>query len=155
MKILPNRTIPAGDPKAWQAWRWMRIEHPETGLYLLRLYVLRTPKGGLMVHYLAGPDTDRHGHDHPWGGFRSFILRGGYVEHVHDVEDGKAVNSRIVGRRRWRTHRFPENSFHRITSVFPGTVTAVLHGPKRRDWGFFDTEKGEKVVWHEYLNGAR
>lgn len=162
-RILPNRTIPAGDPKAWQLWRWMSIVQDEE-LYLLRLYILRSPWFGVMLHWIERPDNDRDAlHDHPWEFWR-FIVRGGYTEEVafaapygrapdHD-KPYELLPSKLVTHKRFSFNKFPTGAYHRISSVKPKTISLVITGPKINSWGFFVPGKG-KIGWRDYTNGAR
>lgn len=162
MRLFPNRTIESGDPRPWQFWRWMDItgpsDHPNAeheDLYLRRLYILRTPWFGVMLHWIKREDWDRDAlHDHPWVFYR-WVLSGGYTEQL-----AYASSSTELGPEQTLTHkvgrfsRFPDKAFHRISSVKPRTVTLVLNGAKTNDWGFFVPGTG-KVRWQDYVNGAR
>lgn len=174
-----RREIAAGDPKPWQFLRWMDISGPSqtsldpatmahTELYLRRLYVLRTPWFGIMLHWIKREDWDRDAlHDHPWEFWR-FIVKGGYTEELAFPAVGwKAfeiplveLNPTTLYNHQHRTHRwlsfskFPTGAFHRITSVKRGTVSLVINGPKSNSWGFFVPGTG-KVPWRDYVNGAR
>ncbi len=169
-KVLPNRTIAAGDPRPWQLWRWMAISGPSghqnsghTELYLLRLYVFRCPWFGIMVHFLEREDWDRDAlHDHPWMFWR-FIVSGGYVEEVAypimnakgEVHPMQHLNTSKMVTHRWlRASKFPTGAYHRITSVKPRTVSLLINGPKTNSWGFFVPGTG-KIGWRDYVDGAR
>jgi hypothetical protein len=116
---------------------------------LERWRLVQTPWFGVYVHFIFREDLDRVPHDHPWR-FRSLVLRGGYVEELHERPgDGR---SRLVARRRWRTHRFPLHHAHRIVQVVPGTVTLVVVGRKVRVWGFYE---GERWVSYRDALGLR
>lgn len=167
MRIFPNRTLPAGDPSKFVLWRWMDITGPgghENGgheeLYLRRLYVLRTPKFGVMLHWIKREDWDRDAlHNHPWTFWR-FIVRGGYTESLAWVADevkpalGPQVERSYAA---GRFNKFPDGAYHRITSVKPHTVSLVFTGPKVNSWGFFVPGEGH-VGWKDYVSpggGAR
>lgn len=164
-KILPSRRLEAGDPNPWQLWRWMDISGPsghDNGhheeLYLRRLYVLRTPWFGYMIHWIMREDWDRDAlHDHPWKFYR-FILRGGYSESVAWNLDSTQLSEPIeLTHRRGSLSKFPDGAFHRITSVKPHTISIVFNGPKTNSWGFFVPGTG-KVPWRDYVSpggGAR
>lgn len=166
------RTIPAGDPRPWQVWRWMDIYGPSghenaghQDLYLRRLYVLRTPWFGVMLHWIKREDWDRDAlHNHPWE-FRRFIVSGGYTEELAypqgelDEAADKYVYtelkpSTLKTHRMWSFSKFPSGAYHRITSVKPHTVSLVINGPKCNSWGFFVPGQGH-VGWRDYVNGAR
>lgn len=159
-KILPSRRLPAGDPQPWQLWRWMDITGPTVydgvdELYLRRLYLLRTPWFGVMLHWIVREDFDRDAlHNHPWAFFR-FIVRGGYTEQVAYAFDHSTLTATEDVKHRWLTMgMFPKHAYHRISSVKPNTLTLVINGPKNRDWGFFVPGEGH-IKWSTYLNGAR
>lgn len=164
MRLFPNRTLPAGDPSPFVLFKWMDITGPSTDtakhneLYLRRLYVLRTPWFGYMIHWIAREDWDRDAlHDHPWTFFR-YILKGGYTESVAWAVSDTDLSTPIdLEHRACTFSKFPDGAFHRITSVKPGTVSIVFTGPKRNAWGFFVPGKG-KVGWRDYVSpggGAR
>ncbi len=165
-----HRTIAAGDPRPWQLWRWMDIYGPTAHaarvheeLYLRRLYVLRTPWFGVMLHWIKREDWDRDAlHNHPWTFYR-LILSGGYVEEVAypimnakgEVHPMQHLNTSKMVTHRWlRASKFPTGAYHRITSVKPRTVSFVINGPKKKSWGFFVPGTG-KVGWKDYVDGAR
>lgn len=174
------RTLEAGDPNPWQLWRWMDIFGPTANrdhdeeLYLRRLYVLRTPWFGIMLHWIKREDWDRDAlHDHPWEFWR-FIVSGGYTEELaykklkfvpageHPtygplselVPSTELEPSKSVARRRWSFSKYPTGAFHRISSVKPRTVSLVINGPKTNSWGFFVPGTG-KIGWRDYVDGAR
>ncbi len=170
---MKKRTLPAGDPSKFVLWRHMDITDPDTGeLYLRRLYIFRTPLGGLMSHQLLAEDFGRDLHGHPWrlGGwsFLSLVVRGGYEEEVATIDtlaDGRQFlyGNRTRIRKAGRAYAFRQDDVHRISSVEPKTWTIVwsFPKPKNRTWGFWVADEGlEKrtgkiVKWSEYLDGAR
>ncbi len=107
-----------------------------------RWRLLQTPWFGIYVHFIYREDLDPVPHDHPWS-FWSFVLRGGYVEELH--ERPGSGECRYVARVRLADHRFPLHWAHRIVSVEPHTLTLCIVGRKRRVWGFYDGN-----VWVDY-----
>lgn len=117
---------------------------------LHRWRLIETPLGGVMVHRHQGPDPGRVLHDHPWP-FVSIVLRGGYVEEVAearlapllaDIADTHPAPGRYYGLREWRrartVHVMPLTHAHRIVALLrKPTWTLVLHGRRRRAWGFY------------------
>lgn len=112
--------------------------------YLERYYLLNCrPYCRLVLHKFLKSDIDGL-HDHPWG-FENYVITGGYWEHTRE---GKF----------WRgpgyQGKYPANYFHRI-ELDPQTTdevwTAVLMGPKEKDWGFLN-ESNDWVQWEEFLN---
>lgn len=127
----------------WAFWRW--TETPSG--YLTRLHLIGTPFGSIMLHWIHKPDPEPHLHDHPVA-FLSIVLSGGYWElrwrgamHGHQGYNRGDVNT------------MPLIDRHRITAVAPRTLTLVLAGPKRQEWGFY-TKEG-KVHWKDYPQHTR
>lgn len=107
-----------------------------------RWRLIQTPWFGVYVHFIFREDLDPVPHDHPWA-FWSLVLRGGYVEELH--ERPGSGESRDVGRSHGRAHRFPLHHAHRIIRVAPHTTTLCIVGRKQRVWGFYDGN-----VWVDY-----
>lgn len=132
-------------------FRHKRVASPHDGrVHFDRVYLLRTPWFGILLHRLRRPDHDRDMHDHPWS-FFSVVLWGWYEEVIgawtrptnNDWvmlwdESGQARNRPQIRRqiRIFNFKRADRMDPHRISYVAPGTLTLVFHGPKRRDWGF-------------------
>lgn len=133
----------------WALWQWFDIPDgtDPTVVYLRRLRILATPWFGIYLHWIYLPDTDRHPHDHPWA-FASLILRGGYTEQIFTTRP--VFSDLDIWRRRARRslHRMSLGRAHRIVQLDPGTVTLVVHGRRRRTWGFWTGEGF--VPWQEY-----
>lgn len=111
------------------------IEH-DGSLYLRRFLLTPSMRGWrLMLHKIARPDLERVLHDHPWD-FATMCLRGGYDELVNGVgaihrEQLRPGDIRL---------RAAEHA-HRIDRIVgPNAWTLVLHGPRRRAWGFWEGE---------------
>jgi hypothetical protein len=142
---------PAG---RWVFWKWFIIlekDNPEE-IYLKRLRVIQTPLVSLYIHWINKPDNDRGPHDHPWA-FLSFIVRGGYTEKFH--KDPYSHASRTKTHKRFSLHRMGLKSAHRITYAKPNTITAIITGPRKRNWGFYVPDApGSKsikfVPWEVY-----
>lgn len=139
----------------WALLRWGDIPYSrdETLVYLRRLRVVQTPAFAVYLHFIYKPDDDADPHDHPMN-FWSLILRGGYVEEVYETSR-QTRTKRLVGTRRWRRgsiHRMGTGLAHRISRLDQRTVTLVLAGPKRQEWGFW-TGSGW-VPWREYFRSA-
>lgn len=104
--------------------------------YLTRLFLLHTPWFSVMMHWLK-PDPQPDMHDHPVT-FLSLILRGFYVEQI--------ATGGLQKCRWWNFKRATDA--HRIVWTAPNTLTLVITGPRRREWGFI-TPKGW-VPWRMY-----
>lgn len=117
--------------------------------YLIRRRLIQTPLFGIYVHDLLAPDKEDP-HDHPWS-FISIILRGGYAEDFYAHPWNQVIGKMSAVTQHWgrfSAHRMGTDSAHRIKSIRPGTVSLILVGPRRRQWGFF-TKEGW-VPWNEY-----
>lgn len=102
---------------------------------------------GVFVHRMEAPDPGLDLHDHPWW-FVSWVLKGEYIERripgrlaCHDDKRIIPCTNRVCGnvrRRRWSLRAIRLDECHTITDLTDGDVwTLVLHGPKRRTWGFY------------------
>lgn len=100
-----------------------------------RWRLIQTPMGGVYVHFIYREDLDPIGHDHPWA-FWSLVLKGGYTE-LLQTHPRYPDQPKRVSHRRFSLHHFPLKWAHRIISVEPGTITLVLVGPKKKQWGFW------------------
>jgi hypothetical protein len=142
----------------WAFWEWKDI-HPKgepNNVHLRRLRIIQTPWLGIYLHWIFRPDQDGDPHDHPWN-FWSFVLSGGYAELL-----GTSSNSLWwpFGRDRFSIHRMNINHSHRIDQVLPGTMTLVVVGRVRQEWGFWVPSQHPsspirtKVPWRDYLGGG-
>ena len=117
-------------------------------VYLIRLYLLRTPWFAVFLHRFFRGDDDIHLHDHPFP-FGYFVLSGRYYEVTpHEIR------LRRPGSFRFRSHR----SFHLVHIPRPSkpelvtpTWTLVIRGPKIKSWGFWNNNTW---VWHRIYLGA-
>lgn len=115
--------------------------------YLLRWYLI--PRNGFLniyLHKFLRDDDDRALHDHPWW-FISFVLKGGYLEHI---DSGKGIV-----RKRWSLAFRKAEHRHRV-ELLPDKSgdsipcwTLIVTGPKRREWGFW-CPRGF-VPWHQFV----
>ena len=127
----------------------------ESHLYLRRLRIIQTPWFGVYLHEMQAPDYDADLHDHPWS-FFTIILKGGYTEfykHRMRQHDDEKVIHRW---NRWSAHFMDKLAGHRIVGLHEvPTYTLVFAGPRKREWGFWRTERNGQtwVPWHEYNEG--
>lgn len=119
-------------------------------LYLRRWVLLRTPWFQVMLHKIIRADADADMHDHPWS-FKSFILKGGYIEQSPLWSDDSLVPSSQFHWKRplsWAGRN--EFSFHRIAHLPAGPAwTLVFTGPKKKAWSFLVGTRA--VPWRDYL----
>lgn len=113
-------------------FRWQFIHDLVNGaLYLQRLWIAKTRKGAVALHWFHQPDRARDLHDHPWW-FVSFVLRGFYIEELPG-----GVRRTV----RWfNFKRAGERGQHSVIYASPGLLTLVIRGPKVRRWGFYTRE---------------
>lgn len=117
-------------------------------VYLRRWILAKTPWCGVMLHHILRPDADRALHDHPWS-FASIILRGGYREQLkHDLDQGGVWGKGRYRDVRWFNFKRAEG-LHRITRLHGDVWSLVLHGPRRRTWGFAPSPN-EWIDWRTY-----
>jgi len=128
----------------WKFWHWKIVSKTT---YITRLVLFRTPWCGAKLHWMHGPDPERDPHDHP-GAFVSIILRGGYTEKRLEWFWASGTPCFATLKHRWFNWMPAATQAHRIVAVEPRTLTLVLHGPWRRQWGFH-TRDGW-VPWREY-----
>lgn len=102
--------------------------------YLVRWRVIQTPLFGIYLHKLGTPDPRDTLHDHPWP-FISFVLRGGYIEYVRDLEH-YAIPRRV---KRINVKRLRD--YHWISELdrVP-TWTLMFVGRRQRVWGYLDRD---------------
>lgn len=111
-----------GWPKRRVIWSCTATRGP----LLTRYFLLKTRWLSIYLHHLQASDEDRALHDHPWS-FVTFLLSGGYYEHTETATTWRRRFSLLYRPAEWR---------HRLSLVRP-TWTLVVHGPRRRQWGFW------------------
>lgn len=125
----------------------MTLRRYDGQVYLDRWGIQHARIGGVLLHRMDAPDPGLDLHDHPWT-FISIVLKGSYIEERADTRNAPAIaafngeqRGIIVGRRRGSARRMRLDECHRITHLGSRTVwTLVLHGPRRRKWGFYLAE---------------
>lgn len=124
LRLPPDTTLWPGD--YWYMRRW----------WFLRLGPLQ-----VRVHHIMAEDIGRDYHDHPWP-FRTFILRGGYIERREGV--------RPVWRKAGDTAAMGRGKFHRIAQVDQGGAwTLFCTWGQRKGWGF-KSQSGQVIPHQEY-----
>ena len=106
----------------------------------------------IRLHIIKQPDQDRALHTHPFT-FRTFILKGGYIE-LRDRLAVVSINSWSAGyeRREGTTYRLDKDTPHAIISLRYNepAVSLFVYGQRKGDW-YFDTDEG--LIPHAtYLN---
>lgn len=132
---------------AWALWKRMVIRNRFGVPYLERLRIIDTPWFGVYVHHIKGPDPQPDPHDHPWN-FTSIVLAGGYTEQVWRREN---LNLWRVYSRRWNclsVHKMrAEGMAHRIMECEPHTLSLIVRGRRRREWGFWTINNESAEGW--------
>lgn len=107
--------------------------------YMRRFRLLRIGPLQIRLHNILAEDPGRHRHSHPWP-FRTFILRGWYLEQRGDIGGFRLSGSSFAMGR---------DDFHRITQISDGGAWTLFctWGP-RRGWGF--RVNGETVPHDDY-----
>lgn len=131
----------------------LRLRRYDGAIYLDRWGIEHDRIGGIFLHRMSAPDPGDHLHDHPWA-FWSVLLRGGYVEERAEARDASLLariaeeypdtcTPGVVERRSWLSGRLLRlDECHRITALTRRAVwTLVIHGPRRRSWGFFTQDR--------------
>lgn len=101
----------------------------------------------MVLHHFTAPD---HGdpHDHPWG-FYSYVIYGGYVEEIFDIETGKSFTTqRAKGDNFW----IPSNRIHKVVELPMGEcLTAIVPGPTEQTSGFYQFREDGTYhrFWHD------
>ena len=109
--------------------------------YMRRWWFLRLGPLQVRVHHIMAEDIGRELHDHPWP-FRTFILRGGYIERREGV--------RPVWRKSGDTAAMGRGEFHRIAQVEQGGAwTLFCTWGERKVWGF-KSQSGQVIPHQEY-----
>lgn len=132
--------------------RRLRLLRPDGRVALERWGLELRALGGIFVHRIDAPDPGPDLHDHPWW-FASLVIRGGYSEErapirlatqwnqlaeKHEVgRKWRGPRGVIRERRRWSLRSIRLDECHRIVLVQRPTWTLVVHGPHRRQWGFY------------------
>lgn len=98
---------------------------------------------GVYLHRIGAPDPSYYLHDHPWS-FRSFVVKGEYLEIIADTAD-PLYSKRWRCRRRFSFQGIRLDQCHTINAVSKDVITIVFRGKRRRPWGFY-TENGW-VFW--------
>lgn len=109
------------------------LDDPEE-TYLTRLRIIQTPLFGIYLHRMDGPDSRSTLHDHPWN-FRSFVLRGGYIERRLNPHTMQVKELHVV--QRYNRVRAHEAHAIRILMRVP-TWTLVIVGRRVRTWGYWE-----------------
>lgn len=127
----------------------MTLRRFDGKVYLDRWGVEHDRIGGVFLHRMDAPDPGVDTHDHPWA-FLSLTLWGGYTEERALCREApmlakiaerwpETCTRGVVEQRRWLSLRMLRlDECHRVTALHRRRVwTLVVHGPRRRSWGFY------------------
>lgn len=104
----------------------------------------------VMLHYFGRPDHDRALHSHPWKGFRTTILSGGYCEELPPENWrvgsrlGPKANANPVWRVAGETIVHQPTDLHCVSALRPNTWTLMVTGPTVQRWHFHP--EGEPII---------
>jgi hypothetical protein len=127
---------------------------PPDDPYMRRWWVIpRNRWFNIYLHQMLHDDDDRALHDHPWWNV-SVILRGGYLEIIRDVWEGRAVGVRHYQRKPGHLVVRSPLLAHRL--VLNGekaeSWSLFVTGPRLREWGFWCPQGWR--VWTEFTKPA-
>jgi hypothetical protein len=134
-RFLPRRDIRRGETLLFRRWyltprRWPCV---------------------VLIHHFLSPDVDPDPHDHPWP-FLTFILKGGYHEHVYTAAAPARLVRELVARPGTARYRSAKH-VHKVARLLTGSCwTLVVTFGRRRTWGF-RTPAGF-VDWRTYTGAA-
>ena len=99
----------------------------------------------IAIHRFWKSDDDGGLHDHPWLFWGSYILEGGYEEHLPGGEIAVRKPGDFRLRNAWTRHRIviPDNGSE-VWTIF-------MMGPKVRAWGFIPDATKQWMHWKPYL----
>lgn len=112
--------------------------------YLTRTLLPRALGRRLLLHHIHRPDQDVWMHNHPWREAYFLVVSGGYIEE-RETPSGVEINRLRVG----DVNHIDAQTYHRVTSIQPGTRTIGLCGDRVQDWGF--KVEGRHVPHAEYF----
>jgi hypothetical protein len=119
--------------------RIIKDDRPEP--LVTRWILFSCPWFAVFIHKLHRSDYQRAMHDHPWT-FVSIIIRGGYKE-----QTPMGILSHAPGDILYR----PAEWKHAVIIEGKPSWNLILHGPRRRKWGFW---QGDKWCWWRKYNYA-
>lgn len=150
LDVRNDQRNPLADLEAVREWALTYIaEHPKPDFHvgpgddhqLQRWFVVpRNPFNNVYLHRFLRSDDDRALHDHPWDN-RSWVLSGGYREHLQDGSVVLRSEGDVIDRRAIEAHR--------VELIDVPAVTLFFTGPVIRNWGFY-CPKGW-VVWRDFV----
>jgi len=111
--------------------RWRVINE---GTWQSRVLERLTGYSSARLHWINRADHDRDLHNHPFV-YRTFVLKGSYVEHIEVDSWTGQVEVREV--KAGQTAHAPAGHFHRIHDVSEGGVWTLFFMTKNTEtWGF-------------------
>lgn len=125
------------------------------GAYKTELVIERAQAGTTKILWWHADDPRSDPHNHPWSdeagvAFRSEILHGGYTEDrwaltatIVPVDGVKYLGHNVY--RAGDTNTMPQDVFHVVHQVLPGTVTRMTCGPAvlGNEWHYLDIDTGQ------------
>lgn len=110
------------------------VDEERMAEFFCKYHLRGLPVGAVLHHFGSADAPDAPPHDHPWP-FRSFIVSGGYVERVFQL-DG---SSELVHRKPGDSFQIEASHIHRIEELPEGECwTLIIPGQHERTSGFYE-----------------
>lgn len=129
-------------------------------VYLVRYYIIKSKWFCFYIHQFLRSDRDDL-HDHPWN-FVTYIINGSYTEELRrsNEELGSILfrTSNQSFKKRWNSrkatdlHKIEIDRIYNYSERHLAPTTLFFCGPKKREWGFVDSNTGNWIYWKKYLN---
>ena len=127
--------------------------------YMLRWHIIpRNPIFNIYLHKFLRDDDDRALHDHPWPSV-SYIIEGGYIEHLDKGRKRLWYKGAVIFRRASHRHRIEllrdltlPRPFGKSDYPVKPAWTIFITGFRIREWGFWcPSSTGFKFVhWKKF-----
>lgn len=118
------------------------LREERMGHHFTKWHIGGLPRSAVIHRFSETDNGDPH--DHPWG-FTSFVIHGGYVEQVFQL-DG---TSQLIHREPGQSFYIPAQHIHRIVDLPAGECTTIiLPGEHEQTSGFYQFR--EDGAYHRY-----
>lgn len=123
------------------------IEHEEMSQIFTKYHIKGLEIEAVIHKFTAADLSDPH--DHPFA-FRSFVMKGGYVEKIYKFKPDGSHTTQIKHRLPGTTHRVKATDIHQIIALLDGDCyTMILPERKERVSGTWDIETGRFKTWDQ------
>jgi len=128
----------------------LHIPDGKGGSYKSELVLERGPDATTKILWWHADDPRTEPHNHPWP-FVSEILSGGYDDVRYVVAEDGSVTETVTTVRAGDFNTVPQDAFHTVRNVQPGTVTLMRCGALvTNDWGYLNVEDGTFTAWNQF-----